>query len=72
MKQNFSFKEGMVLVSFSFLEVREAATAPEFFLENGIKLCFLKPFSADFMFCFVRGFVWGGGCHQSLNWRVCD
>ena len=31
MKRNFFFKEGMVRDSFSSLEVREAATAPEFF-----------------------------------------
>ena len=46
----FSFTEGMVLDSHSSLEVGEAAAAFEFFWENGIKWCFLKPFSADCIF----------------------
>ena len=70
MKRNFCFKERMV-------ELREAATVPGIFLENGIKLCFLKPFPVDCMFCFVVCFFvffcffcffflgGGGGCHQS-------
>ena len=53
-----SGKEGMMLDSFSSIEVREVATAPGIFLEKGIKWCFLKPFSADCMFCF--GGFWAG------------
>ena len=38
MKRIFAFTEGMVLESYSSLEVGEAATSSRIFLENGIKI----------------------------------
>ena len=77
-----SFKKRMVLCSFSSLEVREAATALGFFfLEIEIRWRFLKPFSADCMFCFVWFyfcffFLFGGGgggvATKAPKSRVCD
>ena len=79
MKQNFSFKEGMVLYSFSPLEVREAATAPGFFFfgkRNQIVLFETISIRLHVLVCFCFGFLFvclffwvfffggGGGCHQ--------
>ena len=68
MKRNFSFKEGMVLDSFSSLEVREAAIAPGIFFRkrNQILLFFFKQFPGDCIFCLVLVFFFcfffsGGG-----------
>ena len=44
-----------------FFSWSEGGFYPLKFLENGIKWCFLKPFSIDFMFCFVLVFFFGGG-----------
>ena len=64
MKLIFSFKEGMVLDSYSSLEVGEAATTAWIFCENGIKWYFMKPFSADLhvFYIFISLFFF---CHQA-------
>ena len=67
MKRIFSFTEGMVPDSYSSLEVGEAPNASWIFWENGIKLCFLKPFQpiACFLYFYLIFFfaikLWNGG-----------
>ena len=65
--ERISFTEGMVLDSYSSLEVGEAATTSWIFLENGIKCAFLKHFKpiACFFFLYLFYFIaiksWNGG-----------
>ena len=79
MKRIFSFTEGMVLDSYSFLEVGEAATASWiFFRKRNQMILFETIFSRLHVFCLVFVCVcvcvcvWFFFCHQALKWRVCD
>ena len=69
MKRIFAFTEGMVLDSYSSLEVGEAATTSWIFLENGIKMMLFEIIlSRLLIFLYFIYFF----CHQALKWRVCD